>query len=438
MNQPQLIPYGIALGSNTGDRMSHLLGALGAMESLGELTAVSEAWETEPVGCQTGTPRFLNAVVELRSDLAPEELLEKLREIEQAHGRPGRRPRNADRTLDLDILYAGDLVRNSPSLTIPHPALPARRFVLEPLASIRPDLVLPGLPHPVSTMLAGLPSAEPPLLRYGTLQVPASGPTGRRSADPWTQFRALKPSGKRIVCLTAGDYPTARLLDESGVDLILAGDSLGMVLLGYPDTVEVTLAEMVHHIRAVRRGVQRAPLLGDLPFQTYTTPEQAVASSRVLMQAGADGIKLEGGVEMLPQVTAVLESGIPVTGHIGMLPQSVREEGGYRKKGKTEADALRLVRDALALDAAGVVAMVLEGVVPAVAEEITRQVRCPTIGIGAGAGCDGQVLVTADLVGAFPWFRPPFARARGDVAGVIRTAVDEFSDEVRRPRGLVP
>jgi 3-methyl-2-oxobutanoate hydroxymethyltransferase len=204
-----------------------------------------------------------------------------------------------------------------------------------------------------------------------------------------------------------------------------------MVLLGYQDTVDVTLAEMVHHTRAVRRGVKRAPVLGDLPFHTYLTPEQAVASARALVQAGADGVKLEGGIPQLPQIQAILRAGIPVVGHIGMLPQSVREEGGYRKKGKTEADAARLLADAKALDAAGVTAMVLEGVVPAVAAAISQAVKCPTIGIGAGRDCDGQVLVTADLVGAFPWFRPPFAQAWGDVAGVIQAAIQGFSENVR-------
>jgi 3-methyl-2-oxobutanoate hydroxymethyltransferase len=300
--------------------------------------------------------------------------------------------------------------------------------VLEPLVAIRPALILPGFSMNVRTLLDQLVSDEPPLLRYAEL---AGAGMPENLAGKWAALIALKPAGQRLVCLTAGDYATARLLDEGGVDLILAGDSLGMVLLGYEDTVDVTLAEMVHHTRAVRRGVQRAPVLGDLPFHTYTTPEQAVASARALVQAGADGVKLEGGVSMLPQIKAILAAGIPVVGHIGMLPQSVREEGGYKKKGKTEADAARLLADAVALDEAGVVAMVLEGVVPAVAADISRAVRCPTIGIGAGKDCDGQVLVTADLVGAFPWFRPPFAQARGDVAGVIRQAVAEFSGSVR-------
>lgn len=242
---------------------------------------------------------------------------------------------------------------------------------------------------------------------------------------------ALKPAGQKLSVLTAADYPTGRLLDEAGVDLILVGDSLGMVVLGYPDTVEVTLADMIHHTRAVRRGVQRALVVSDLPYHTYLTPQQAVDSARSLVVAGADAVKLEGGVTMLPQIQAILHEGIPCVGHIGMLPQSVREEGGYKKKGKSDSEAAQLMADALALDGAGMIAMVLEGMVPVVAAEISRRIQCPTIGIGSGPDCDGQVLVTADLVGSFPWFRPPFAKARVDVAGAIREAVAAFQKSVR-------
>jgi 3-methyl-2-oxobutanoate hydroxymethyltransferase len=246
-------------------------------------------------------------------------------------------------------------------------------------------------------------------------------------------FRALKPAGRKVVMLTAADYPVARLLDEAGVDLILVGDSMGMVTLGYPDTVEVTLDDMCHHTRAVRRGVARTLVGGDLPWHTYQTPPQALASARALVTAGADAVKLEGGAAMLPQIQAIIGAGIPFIGHIGMLPQSVREEGGYKKKGRTAEEAARLVDDARALDAAGALAIVVEGTIPAVAREITAAVRCPTIGIGSGADCDGQILVTADLAGAFPWFRPPFAKARGDVAGEILRAAREFAAEVRGP-----
>lgn len=234
-----------------------------------------------------------------------------------------------------------------------------------------------------------------------------------------------------MAVLTAYDYPTARLLDEADVDLILVGDSLGMVVLGLPDTVGVTMDMMVHHIAAVRRGVKRAPIIGDLPFHSYQTPDEALANARRLMEAGADAVKLEGGTAFIPQVKAIIEANIPFVGHIGMLPQSVREEGGYKKKGKTPEQADKLIADAIALDEAGAVALVLESVVADVATEITRRVKSSTIGIGAGPGTDGQVLVTPDLVGGFPWFRPPFAKARADIAAEITRATRQYVVECR-------
>lgn len=249
-------------------------------------------------------------------------------------------------------------------------------------------------------------------------------------AEKLRVFAAYKPAGQRIRALTAADYPTGRILDEAGVELILVGDSLGMVELGHPDTVDVTLGDMLHHTRTVRRGVSRALLGADLPWHTYLSPAAALDTAMALREAGADAVKLEGGVDMLPQVEAIIGAGIPFIGHIGMLPQSVREEGGYKKKGKTDAEAERLLADARALDEAGAVAIVLEGMLPAVAQKISAAVRAPTIGIGAGPHCDGQILVTADLIGLFPWFRPPFAKARADVAGEMRRAVGEWMQDV--------
>lgn len=417
---------GIALGSNAGDRAGHLRAGVAALRTLGRVTAVSRVYETAPVDCPPGSGAFLNAVAVLEWEGTPEALLERLQAVETAQGREAVRPRNAPRTLDLDILYAGTVVRNPGPPVLPHPALHLRRFVLQPLADVRPDLVLPGHDEPVSALLAALPADPATPVEY---PLSLADPVDRAAA-----FRALKSAGRRAVCLTAADYPTARLLDETGVvDLILAGDSLGMVELGYPDTVEVTLAEMVHHTRAVRRGVVRSFLGSDLPFHTYRTPEEAVENARALMAAGADAVKLEGGVAVVPQVRAILDAGIPVIGHIGMLPQSVRDEGGYRKKGRTPEDARRLLDDAVALDACGVCAIVLEGIAAEAAREITLAIRCPSIGIGSGPDCDGQILVTADLIGLFPWFRPPFAKARADVAAEIRRAVNEFAGEVRRP-----
>ena len=240
-----------------------------------------------------------------------------------------------------------------------------------------------------------------------------------------------KAHGPKLAVLTAYDYPTARMLDDAGVDLLLVGDSLGMVVLGLPDTTGVTMEMMLHHTTAVCRGVTRAPVIADLPFASYLTPEIAVANAQLLMDSGASCVKLEGGVSMLPQVRAIIAAGIPFVGHIGMLPQSVKEEGGYKKKGKTAQSIEHLIADAQALDQAGAVAIVLESIVPDVAIQITRFVKASTIGIGAGSGTDGQVLVTPDLLGSFPWFRPPFAIARADIAGETLRAVREYIADVQ-------
>jgi 3-methyl-2-oxobutanoate hydroxymethyltransferase len=239
-------------------------------------------------------------------------------------------------------------------------------------------------------------------------------------------FRERKRQGERITALTAYDYPTARLLDESGIDLILVGDSLGMVVLGYEDTTQVTLAEMVHHTRAAARGVKRALLVGDLPIHTYNDPAQAVSSARALVEAGAQAVKLEGGASHVPQIEAIIAAGIPVMGHIGMLPQSVREEGGYKVKGRTQAEAEALMRDALAVEEAGVFSVVLEIVSPETARQISHALEIPTIGIGSGSQCNGQILVTHDLIGLFPWFTPKFVSPEARVAEEIRRAVQVF------------
>ena len=240
------------------------------------------------------------------------------------------------------------------------------------------------------------------------------------------QFQEMKRRGEKIAVLTAYDFPTARLLDESGLDVILVGDSVGMVVLGYPDTTLVTMDEMLHHTRAVARGVQRALILADMPIASFDTPEQAVVHARRLIAAGAHAVKLEGGASHVAQIAALTAAGIPTMAHIGMQPQRVRIEGGYRVKGKTPEEAERLLADAAAVEKAGAFGLLLELVKADVAARITAVATIPTIGIGAGADCDGQVLVLHDLIGAFPWFTPKFARPRADVAGSIRGAVAEY------------
>ena len=243
-----------------------------------------------------------------------------------------------------------------------------------------------------------------------------------------------KARAHKIAMLTAYDYPTARLLDEAGVDCLLVGDSLGMVVLGYPDTTHVTMAEMLHHTRAVARGTQRAPVVADLPIHTYDTPEQAVANARLLIEAGADAVKLEGGVSHASQIAAITGSGIPLVAHIGMLPQSVLEEGGYKIKGKTPEAAEQLLADAKAVEAAGAFAVVMELVKPEAASAITAALRIPTIGIGSGPECDGQVLVIHDLAGLFPWFTPKFAKPLAAAGVAIRNAAAEYTAQVHGPQ----
>jgi 3-methyl-2-oxobutanoate hydroxymethyltransferase len=245
---------------------------------------------------------------------------------------------------------------------------------------------------------------------------------------------AEKATGRRIAVLTAYDYPMARLLEEAGVDWLLVGDSLGMVVLGYPDTTSVTLADMRHHTAAVARGATRTPIIADLPIGTYDTPKAALEAARTLIAAGAHAVKLEGGLSHADRVAALVDAGIPTMGHIGMLPQRVREEGGYKIKGRSNEESDAILVDALALQNAGAFALVLELVEPQTTARITESVGIPTIGIGSGPNCDGQVLVTQDLTGAFPWFRPKFVTPVAAVGEAVREAARSFALDVRCQR----
>lgn len=242
------------------------------------------------------------------------------------------------------------------------------------------------------------------------------------------EIRAMKSRGERIPALTAYDFPMARLLDECGVPFLLVGDSLGMVMLGYPDTTHVTMDEMVHHTRAAARAKPRALLGADMPYRSYDIEDAAVANAKRLVAAGAEFVKAEGGRGILPEVEAIVAAGIPFCGHLGMLPQHVLEEGGYHIKGKKDAEHQALVEDAKALANAGAFAIVLELVTPPVAKEITGQIPIPTIGIGSGPDCDGQILVTHDLIGTFPWFTPRFVKPRANCAAEIKSAVAAWKE----------
>ncbi|MCJ7718204.1 MAG: 3-methyl-2-oxobutanoate hydroxymethyltransferase [Anaerolineales bacterium] len=247
-------------------------------------------------------------------------------------------------------------------------------------------------------------------------------------------FHLKKQRGERITMLTAYDYPMARAVDLAGIDSILVGDSLGMVVLGYENTLPVTMEDMLHHCRAVSRGATRALLIGDMPFMSYqVSVEDAVRNAgRFLQESGMDAVKLEGGKERLPAIKAILEAGIPVLGHLGLTPQSVHKLGGFKAQGKTAEAALSLLDDALSLEAAGCFGMVLEAVPSRVASFISQKLKIPTIGIGAGNECDGQVLVTHDLLGLFDKFTPKFVKQYSVLHQEIKKALKNYRDEVNQ------
>ena len=247
-------------------------------------------------------------------------------------------------------------------------------------------------------------------------------------------LRAMKKRGEKIACLTAYDFPMTRLLDQAGIPLILVGDSLGMVVLGYTDTTHVTMPEMEHHVRAAARAKPRGLLAADMPYRSYDTVEGAVGNARRLVAAGAEAVKAEGGAAIAEQVRAIVRAGIPFLGHLGMLPQHVIEEGGYHVKGKTEPEHQRLLADADALVQAGAFAVVLELVTPRVSKELTQRIPIPTIGIGAGPDCDGQVLVTPDLLGMLPWFSLKHVKPKLNAADQMRKVVADWKQSVQAGR----
>ena len=245
--------------------------------------------------------------------------------------------------------------------------------------------------------------------------------------------REMKKRGEKIVMMTAYDYPTARLVDEAGADMILVGDTLGMVVLGYDSTLPVTMEDMIHHTKAAVRGSKHAMVVGDMPFMSYQTGRQDAMrnAARFLQETGCGAVKLEGGVRSAEVVKKLVEAGIPVMGHIGLTPQSVNQVGGWKVQGKTPAAAVQLMHDAQALEQAGAFAVVLELVPAPLAELLTARLSVPTIGIGAGVHCDGQVQVFHDLLGLYDGFVPKHAGRYADAGKLIREAVAAYAADVR-------
>jgi 3-methyl-2-oxobutanoate hydroxymethyltransferase len=264
--------------------------------------------------------------------------------------------------------------------------------------------------------------------------------TSQRKKVTTLAFRQKKERGEPITMLTAYDYPTALAMDRAGIDSILVGDSLAMVVLGYENTLPVTMEEMLHHARAVSRGAKNALLIGDMPFMSYqVSVEEAVRNAgRFLQQGGMDAVKLEGGRERADAVRAIVGTGIPVMGHLGLTPQSVNQLGGFRAQGKTASAAKRLLEDAQILEEAGAFSVVLESVPARLAEFISKKISIPTIGIGAGLGCDGQVLVTHDLLGLFDRFTPKFVKKYANLHETMKAAFAEYIDDVETKRFPAP
>lgn len=246
-------------------------------------------------------------------------------------------------------------------------------------------------------------------------------------------FKQAKEKGEKLSMLTAYDYSTAKLIDEAGVNSILIGDSLGNVILGYEDTISVTMEDMIHHCAAVARGAKNALVVCDMPFMSYQTSvyDAVVNAGRLMKEGRANAVKLEGGKEVCPQIKAIVDAGIPVCGHLGLTPQSINAFGGFKVQGKTEEAAKKLIEDAKAIEEAGVFGMVLECVPAKIAELVTKKVSVPTIGIGAGNVCDGQVLVYQDMLGMFSDFTPKFVKRFADIGTVMKEAFAAYDSEVK-------
>jgi 3-methyl-2-oxobutanoate hydroxymethyltransferase len=276
------------------------------------------------------------------------------------------------------------------------------------------------------------------------MSTPAKGGRQRGAAPPdssaeprrkvtRTVLQQMKRQQRRIVMVTAYDYPFARLADQAGADILLVGDTLGMVVLGFDSTLPVTMEHMLHHTQAVSRAKPKAMVVGDLPFMSYqVSPEEALRNAgRMLQEAGAEAVKLEGGQKVLPMVEAITRADIPVMGHLGLTPQSVHQLGGYHVQGREAAAAERLLRDARLLQEAGCFALVLEAIPDSLAAQVQADLSIPVIGIGAGAACDGQVLVLHDLLGLYDDFVPRFVKRYADLAGVTVAALESYIHDVR-------
>jgi len=399
------IDYIIALGSNVGDRGANLQNAREAISKLGEIERASDVLETVPILIRA-QGKFLNQGLLLRTEIHPSQLLQKIQEIELAIGRK-KRIKNGPREIDIDIVWCSMGPVETKELRVPHPFNRAREWIRHFM-----DELVPGINDET-----GIPWAK----------------IKGRSVMNIHDFTKKKSMGEKITMVTCYDHAFARLVARSSIDAVLVGDSLGNVIQGNPNTLAVTLDDMIYHARAVRRGAPQAFIVVDMPFMTYQSSERdaLLNAGRIIKETGADAVKLEGGSRILGQVRALVDAGIPVMGHLGLTPQSLLAMGGYRVQGKNSEAAKLLIDDAQKLEAAGAFALVLEMVPAELAQKISKSITMPTIGIGAGVDADGQVLVLTDLLGLDPDFTPKFARKYAAMSNDVLRALESYAADTR-------
>lgn len=407
MASAEKIGYVLALGSNVGDRHANLQQAIRALGAQTEIVKESRILETWPILIRA-QGRFLNQGIYLVTEKQPDELLAITRAVEQQIGRK-KRIKNGPREIDIDIIWTsvGRIV--SPTLRVPHPFNRAREWVRQIMQELKPDAI----------------DAE-----TGVVWQNITG----KSIMNVNDFVKKKAAGEKITVVTCYDYAFARLIARTSLDAILVGDSLGNVIQGNPNTLAVTVDDMIYHARMVRRGAPQAFIVVDMPFMSYQTgvADALRNAGRLIKETGADAVKLEGGENIAPQIRALVESGIPVMGHLGLTPQSVLAFGGYKVQGKSDTASAKILGDAKAIEAAGVFGLVLEMVPVALTAKISQALTVPTIGIGAGDKADGQVLVLNDLLGLDPDFAPRFVRKYADLSGQVFTALENYAADVRQ------
>lgn len=397
--------YILALGTNVGDRQHNLSRAREGIARFATIVAESAILETWPILIRA-QGRFLNQAVRISTTLEPQALLAEVLSLEKQIGRQ-KRIKNGPREIDIDIVWSSLGRVNLPNLVIPHPYNRAREWVRQFMRELKADAI------------------DETGVSWSAIQ--------GRSVMNVHDFTKKKAAGEKITVVTCYDFAFSRLIARTSVDAILVGDSLGNVIQGQPNTIPVSVDDMVYHGKIVRRGAPQAFIVVDMPFMSYqTSVEEALRNAgRIVKETGADAVKLEGGANIAEQVRALTESGIPVMGHLGLTPQSLLAFGGYKVQGKTTAAAQKLIDDAKLLEQSGAFAIVLEMIPAALTAQVSQSLSIPTIGIGAGEKADGQVLVLNDLLGLDPDFAPKFVRKYADLSSSVLSALENYAADVR-------